>query len=110
MAKFRVIIEKFEEVEGVPSFEGVIRNTVSRKKGKPFVATQNRYGLFKVGGNLSEKVFTRGERISIARVCKMKMGNTKPPVKRELAPGHGININDIPIIPVQHAVEQKRSA
>jgi len=99
MARYKVVIEKFDVVEGVPSFEGIIRDTVTKKKGKPFVATQNKYGLFKVGGSLKEKVYTRGERISIARRCKSEYEGSKPTVERELAPGKGININDVPIVP-----------
>ena len=102
MAKYRVVISSFSEVEGVPVFEGVIRNTVARKKGKPFVATQNKYGLFKVGGKLEDREFTRGERISIARVCKQKFEESQVvQVNRELEPGTGVNINDVPIVPVK---------
>mgnify|MGYP001187164493 CR=1 len=102
MAKYRVVISSFSEVEGVPVFEGVIRNTVARKKGKPFVATQNKYGLFKVGGKLEDRGFTRGERISIARVCKQKFEESQVvQVNRELEPGTGVNINDVPIVPVK---------
>jgi hypothetical protein len=102
MAKYRVVISSFSEVEGVPVFEGVIRNTVARKKGKPFIATQNKYGLFKVGGKLEDRGFTRGERISIARICKQKFeSGNQASAERELDPGTGININDVPIVPVK---------
>ncbi|MAG25513.1 hypothetical protein CMI47_08025 [Candidatus Pacearchaeota archaeon] len=103
MAKFRIVIEKLEEVEESVVVEGIIRNTVARQKGKCFVATQNKHGLFKLGGKLKDRGFTRGERIAIARRCKIALqafrGEQAP--ERELAPGTGIDINDVPIKPVE---------
>ena len=82
MVKFRIQIDKVREVEDSIVVTGIVRNTVSRKKGKSFVATQNKYGLFKVGGTLKDRGFSRGERIAIARRCKLETGKVSvaPPV------------------------------
>jgi len=92
MVKFRIQIDDVSEVEDSIVVKGIVRNTVSRKKGKPFVATQNKYGLFKVGGALKDRGFSRGERIAIARRCKLETGKVSvaPLVIEDLPNGTSI--------------------
>jgi|ETNvirnome_2_300_1030623.scaffolds.fasta_scaffold00387_22 hypothetical protein len=99
MVKFRIQIDNVSKVEDSIVVTGIVRNTVSRKKGKPFVATQNKYGLFKVGGTLKDRGFSRGERIAIARRCKLEAASheaaeaaseTNTPVIEDLPNGTSI--------------------
>ena len=74
-----VTITELEPTEKGPQFltTGELRDLVSKKKTKHFVAKTIIWQgepIFKVqeAGSLKDRKWNRGERIAIARVCKMR--------------------------------------